>query len=133
MSKIKTLEYMVLETEKKYRVKPIVLTYRNNGALFVGLSCKSLGNYFDVTVNLDGSENLETYCAAVRYCGIGEKGIIPFLTENNLAEPMPRSMQSGFNTYPVYRFNREVLLQYDPEGVAKYEAELMKKNGESNE
>jgi len=133
MSKIKTLEYTVFETGKKYRVRPVVMTYQDNGTLFVGLDCKRLGYYFGVTVNLDGSENLEPYCAAVRCCGIDESGVIPFLLENDLAEPIPKFIQSGFNTYPVFKFNREVLSRYNPEGVAKYEAELMKKNGGSNE
>lgn len=81
--------------------------YANNGRFYLGLWCKEEEYYepwTDITVNLFGPITDEN-CAFVDVNNCPD--ITAFLEENGLAVPTGKSRQSGWVSYPEYRFNME--------------------------
>ena len=70
-----------------------------------------------MTVNLGIS--LDQDCAFVDVNNLGQE-ILPWLENEGLAKPTGRTQQSGFVSYPEYRFNGEKLAKLDPEGYQSY-------------
>lgn len=82
-------------------------TYANNGNLYIGMDCwEDIGNgeypepYGDLTVNL--GYKCAPGCAFIDTNN--NPGIMEWLIANNLGEPTGRIAQSGFCTYPEFRF-----------------------------
>ena len=105
----------------KYEVEITVNSYVDNKNLYVGL------NYYDeemegmfpftaVTVNVDKLPYLQ---AAIDTNNNGHS-IIEFLEENGLGKLTGEYQQSGFCTYPVFKFNEEKLQELCPEEFEEY-------------
>ena len=97
-----------------------VRSYYNNGNLALLLQDWNNGEpepWGDLTVNLGIS--LDQDCAFVDVNNLGQE-ILPWLENEGLAKPTGRTQQSGFVSYPEYRFNREKLAKLDPEGYQSY-------------
>ena len=99
-------------------------TYMTTGNMYIGLIEREEDgypeHYDDLTKNLD--EELPPYHAYVdtnNLPGAGE-----MIMKAGLGEPTGKYSVSGFCTYPLYRFHKEKLQEYCPEGVAIYEAAL---------
>jgi len=101
---------------------------RNDGSLYVALTAVGDGYpepYGNVTVNLE--RKIPPYCAFVDTNNMPEAE--DFLIDNRLASFTGLVQESGYCTYPLYRFNVERLRQLCPSGMETYEQEngLMQK------
>lgn len=97
-----------------------VRSYYNNGNLALLLQDWNNGEpepWGDLTVNLGIS--LDQDCAFVDVNNLDQE-ILPWLEKEGLATPTGRTQQSGFVSYPEYRFNGEKLAKLDPEGYQSY-------------
>lgn len=97
---------------------------RNDGSLYVALTAVGDGYpepYGNVTVNLE--RKIPLYCAFVDTNNMPEAE--DFLINNGLASFTGLVQESGYCTYPLYRFDAEMLRQLSPGGMAAYE----QKNG----
>lgn len=70
----------------------------------------------NITVCL--SEKLEPNCAFIDINNCPD--IDDWLIENKIAEFTGRTKKSGFVTYPEFRFDPEVLKEFDPDGYENY-------------
>ena len=109
--------------DEKFTVIPLVNMYVNNDNIYMNLynyndEYKIYEPFCDVTVNIDALPYLEA-AIDVPNSGIG---ILHFLEENNIAENTGKVELSGFNIYPVYKFNEDVIRNID-ESVLKSHAE----------
>ncbi len=78
-------------------------TYKNNGALYVGMLDDEGEFYGDITVNLPNSGTLPSDCAFIDTNNLPNiSGILAHYRLGNLTGQMARS---GFCVYPVFRFN----------------------------
>lgn len=104
--------------------------YADNGAIYVGLmDCDEGVPFGDVTVNLAGkvsefygyldTNNLSDLCS--------------FIENNGLGEFAGKIGVSGYCRYPLYKFNREKLKEFCPDGLAQYEANLKNERFEKNQ
>lgn len=94
--------------------------YEDNRSLYIGMYDISEGEpdpYADVTVNLDGKP--PHYCAYIDVANVPE--LAAFLEENKIAYPTGLFKRSGFNEYPLYVFDVEVLRRMGANGLAEYE------------
>ena len=105
---------------KKYKVRPLVNRYQANGNLSVWFDYRGQMD-FDVTVNIS---SLPSFMAAFHENFLHSEDILKAVIEYGLAVPTGESVQSGFVSYPIYRFNRDVLYRYDPEGTTIYEQSI---------
>lgn len=97
-----------------------VRSYYNNGNLALLLQDWTNGEpepWGDLTVNL--GFYLDQDCAFVDVNHLGQE-ILPWLEREGLAKPTGRIQQSGFVSYPEYRFNGEKLAELDSEGYQTY-------------
>ena len=95
---------------------------RNDGSLYVALTAVGDGYpepYGNVTVNL--GRKIPPYCAFVDTNNMPEAE--DFLTDNGLASFTGLVQESGYCTYPLYRFKVERLRRLCPGGMAAYEQE----------
>jgi hypothetical protein len=96
--------------------------YLNSNSLFIGLiDADEYEPYTDLTVNVDGSEKLAPFQAAVKNYSENE-GIEKFIEAHSLGMPIGQTIRSGYVVLPVYQFNREKLLAHSLNGVLEYEA-----------
>lgn len=70
-----------------------------------------------LTVNLLGIR--EKDCAYIDTNNNGDE-ILKWIKKNRLAEPTRNIAQSGYCSYPEYRFHEKVLREIDPDGYAEY-------------
>ena len=105
---------------KKYKVRPLVNRYQSNGNLAVWLYCRDLAD-LDVTININP---LPQFMAAFNVNFPHSEDILKAIIECGFAEPTGESVQSGFVTYPIYRFNRDVLYSFDTKGTTIYEQSI---------
>ena len=95
-----------------------------NGELAIYANDYSEGypqKYANITVNLDLDELNDAFTAFIDVENLGEE-IIDVLIANNLGELTGRCCEAGFVTFPEFKFNKETLEKYDPEGFYEYEA-----------
>lgn len=95
--------------------------YRDNNNLFIGLEeydkeFNYWDSYCDVTVNIIDLPFL--YSAIEVNFGGQEK--IDFLVKNGFGELTDKMVASGFNKYPVFRFNPEKIKEIDPDFFESY-------------
>ena len=92
--------------------------YSYGGVIYVGLYYDENGYwapYTNITVNIPDEflpttiEEFDMAPIDTNNCYWAEQ----FLTMNNLAVDTGREVQSGFCTYPIYKFNREELKKYE--------------------
>lgn len=97
--------------------------YVNTGAIYIGLiDCEECQPFCDVTVNLGGCvSDFYGYLDTNKLSDIGK-----FVEENGLGEFTGVMGRSGFCRYPLYKFNREKLREFCPDGLEQYEAGLKK-------
>lgn len=74
-----------------------------------------------LTVNLEGIR--ETDCAFIDVNNNGQD-ILVWITRYGLAVPTGIKKNSGFCSYPEYRFREEVLREIDPKGYDDYRSAL---------
>ena len=95
----------------------------DNGAIYIGL-CSDIDSeeegdlepFGDLTVNLLG-----TVPAFYGYLDVNNlPGIDVFVTENQIGEFTGKVYQSGYCTYPLYKFSEERLKELCPEGFEEY-------------
>ena len=102
-----------------YEVYTKINRYRDGGVLYVGLDCidKECGfvtPFTDLTVNVPYEfipiTEEQMYMAPIDTNNNpwAEK----FLTDNKLATPTNMEVQSGWCTYPIYRFNLKEVEKY---------------------
>ncbi len=74
--------------------------------------------YATLTVNLEGYD-VPKYHAFLdtNNCPTAEQ----FVVSNGLGTSTGKYGRSGYCQYPLYKFNREKLLEYCPDGIAEYE------------
>lgn len=111
MDKIKNEFKVTSIWGKTYDVSVRTSTYRNNGNLYVGLTCKVSEDgaewhepYADITVNII---KLEPGYAAIDTNNF--PAAEQFITENGLAEFTGTYARSGFCSYPIYKFDTKKL------------------------
>lgn len=95
-------------------------SYANNHSLAIGMYAVKEGKperYADVTVNLE--ENPPYYCAFIDVANTPE--LADFLEKSKIAYPTGLGTKSGFNKYPLYVFNVELLRRIDAIGLKGYE------------
>lgn len=87
----------------EYKVIPIIHKYRSNNALAIDLeelnTCETFGR---VTINLEESVFLAEDEAFVDINNL--PGIEEFIVDYNLGYPTGVKIESGYCTYPKYRF-----------------------------
>ena len=94
-----------------------------NGAIYIGL-CSDIDSeeegelepFGDLTVNLPGT--VPAFCGYLDVNNL--PGIDVFVTENQIGEFTGKVLQSGFCTYPLYKFSEERLKELCPEGFEGY-------------
>lgn len=77
-----------------------------------------------LTVNLEGTREKDH--AFIDTNNNGEE-ILAWILRYGLAVPTGKEQQSGFCTYPEYRFREKVLREIDKDGYEEYLAELEKR------
>lgn len=82
--------------------------YSQNGNIAIGMITENYEPRAILTKNL--GEKLEENCAYVDTNNLPE--IEEIIRKYHLAEPTGRQYQSGYCTYPEYRFNMNELLKY---------------------
>lgn len=109
-------------------------------AIDLSLTVDSFGSTNNISIGLtsieDGCEELfaeltvdfneEVLPAYHGYLDIGGnlEGIEELVEENGLGERTGKVKQSGFDSYPLYKFNEEKLKELDPKGIEAYENSL---------
>lgn len=98
--------------------------YTTNERIYIGLITDEDGfpePYANVTVNIEG--------ACPDYCGYVDTNHFPeverLILENGLGEFTGMVGQSGYYSYPLYLFDRDKLREYAPEGMERYEREVL--------
>ena len=97
--KVKTVKTNVLKYAKRIRI--YYGEYETNSNLYIGLYTMNWECYCDITVNL-GLE-LNKGLGYVKADSEAEA----FINEQGIGENLNKPIQSGFNTYNLYRFNME--------------------------
>jgi hypothetical protein len=121
-NKIPSLEYKPPYLKQPLQMYLHIGAYLNNNGLFIGLiDADEYEPYTDLTVNVDGSEKLAPYQAAVKNYSENE-GIEKFIEAHSLGTPTGQTIRSEYVLLPVYQFNREKLLAHSINGVQEYEA-----------
>lgn len=102
--------------------------YADRDRMYVGLVCEDGEPYDDLTVNLPDVPMAEAQaCLNTNHLPYA----VEFVEKYHLAVKSGLLVKSGFCTYPVYLFDLERLREFDPEGVADYEASCeVKRKGE---
>lgn len=97
--------------------------YDEKGAIYIGLYSSmdsededDLEQFGDLTVNLPGT--VPAFCGYLDENGLPE--IERFVTENQIGEFTGKVYQSGYCTYPLYKFSEERLKELCPEGFEEY-------------
>lgn len=115
---LKTLRWKDTYTDAEMRMT--LGTYMANpSCMAISLLMTEGGDYPDepygnLTVNLaDNNELLPRYHAYIDVNNMPEAADV--LSESGLAMPTGDVRQSGFVTYPLYEFNKDVLAEYVPE------------------
>lgn len=120
----KTLAYKSPWQNEPVQLALRINTYDCNNNLYIGLTDFEDGYpepFADATVNF-GDEVLPAYHG---FLDVGNvKGLEEFIEENGLGERTGRVKASGFNMYPLYKFNEEKLKEFDAKGVENYEKVL---------
>ena len=80
----------------------------------------------DLSVNLGYA--MEKDCAFVDVNDMGEE-ILPWIEKNGLGTPTGRTQQSGFVTYPEYRFHADRLRALDDYGYQEYSERYDREHG----
>ena len=120
-NKIPTLEYKSKFQKKPMKVNLIIGAYLDNHSLCVRLiSAKECEFYCDMTVNVNGSDTLPPYQAAVKNYSENE-GMEKFIEGHGLGMPTGQTIRSGFVELPVYQFDQEKLLAFSLNGAEDYE------------
>lgn len=115
-----------IESDFRFGKEEIALnmsTYAMNGNMYIGLDSMDCGfpePFADLTVNL--CEPLLPYQAYVDTNNLPEAELL--IKSIGIGEPTGEMRTSGLSTYPLYKFNKEKLQEYCPEGVMNYEAIL---------
>jgi len=102
-------------------VTPKINSYANNNNLYLGLDYfdnefEEWLPYSDVTVNVGKLPYLES---AIDTNNNGT-AIVTFLEENGFGYLTGLSIESGFCTFPVFKFNEDKLREVDVENFALY-------------
>jgi hypothetical protein len=96
-----------LGTERVY----ISISQYMNGNLYVGLG----PDFCDVTINISKLDDFEG-CIDIP----NVKELPSFLNEYGIAVDTGRTIQSGFNTYPIYKFNKKKLMELNKKELQIY-------------
>ena len=109
------------EDGSKYTVKPFIGIYANNENLCVRLYClnKEDGQwnpFCQVTVNTVPLAYLEGTIDE----NVGGMKMLDFLEKNGFGECTSFRVRSGFCTYPVFRFNEDIIRRINPKVFADY-------------
>jgi len=104
-----------------YQVIPYLAEYESNSNLYVGLDSfdtefGGMTPFTSVTTNIITLPYLH---AAIDVGNNGDQ-IKRFLEENNFGKFTDLNIPSGFNLYPVFRFDEHKLMEIDPEGFKNY-------------
>ena len=94
-------------TEKVF----VTISQYMNGNIFVGLG----PNFADVTVNVIPLHHWE---ACIDTPNLEE--LRDFLVKNEIARDTGRTVRSGFNTYPVFKFSKNKLQQLNRKELQIY-------------
>ena len=107
------LKQLIFEWELGKEVVYLSISQYGNGNIYVGLA----PNFCDITVNLCYLD--EPYTGYIDVNNVKE--LPEFLRKYGIAEDTGKTMQSGFVTYPLYKFNREKLREYNSNELRIYE------------
>lgn len=106
-------------------VKFEISRYLSNNCIYIGLLTKEEDGfepYGNVTVNMRGK--------VPDYCGYVDTNSMPeleeFLVHYGIGTFTGLTQQSGFCTYPLYRFDADTLRNLCPKGMAEYERSIQK-------
>lgn len=104
-----------------FTVYPYINKYNENDNLYMGLAyfdtdTRAVLAFADVTINAGRLPYLHGAIAPF----YTKKEIEDFLTQNNFGEYTGEQVQSGFGTYPVFRFNEEKLREISPQDYVSY-------------
>lgn len=80
-----------------------ISTYANNGRIYIGIDTKNGKFYCDVTVNLPFEEIPGNDYAFIDTANTPE--LEKFLTKKSFATKLPYKVNSGYNTYNLYKLN----------------------------
>ena len=106
---------------RKYTVKPFIGIYANNKNLCVRLYCLNEDNgrwnpFCQVTVNTRPLAYLEGTIDA----NVGGMKMLDFLEKNGFGECTPYGVQSCLCTYPIFKFNEDMIRRINPKVFADY-------------
>lgn len=110
-----------------------VRSYYSGGNLAILLADWTSGEpqpWGDLTVNLGWTVSKD--CAFIDVNNLGND-ILPWMEKNKLGKPTGRFEQSGFVTYPEYRFDPNRLLELDDLGYEQYTSLLKQREKRSRE
>lgn len=96
-----------LGEEKVY----ITISQYQNGNIYVGLG----PNFCDITVNIKPLHHWE---GAVDTPNLKE--LKDFLVKNGIAKDTGRTISSGFNVYPIFKFSKSKLLELNKKELQIY-------------
>lgn len=121
MDENKTIKYQSPWGDEPIDLSLNINTYQSTDNIYIGFSSMEDGcmePFGDLTVNFN-DEILPAYCG---YLDIGNlKGAEELVKENGLGERTGKVKLSGFNAYPLYKFNEEKLKKLSPKGIESYE------------
>lgn len=105
--------YPIIDADgDRENVAPIAMKYMDNNTLAVCLYTEDGEPYADLTVNLEDSmANCEMAYVDTNNCPWADN----FIKDNGLGEPTGKVGKSGFCTYPLYKFNLDMMAKYEEE------------------
>lgn len=106
MAKYLTFKWELGE-EKVY----VTISQYQNGNIYIGLG----PNFCDITVNIKALHHWE---GCVDIPNVPQ--LASFLKENGIAIDTGKTLKSGFNTYPIYKFSRSKLQELNKKELQIY-------------
>ena len=111
--------YPMEKDKTTYQVQLAVKTYCNNNlGIYMNL-CKRGKVKMEEILTVNFPVTLPENCACIDINN-NSRDILAWIVRNGLAKPTGRTIESGFCTYPEYRFQVSALKEADPEGYEKY-------------
>lgn len=104
-------KYLDFEWELGKEKVYIIISQYMNGNIYVGLG----PNFCDITVNVSKLHHWE---GCIDVPNVSE--LPKFLIENGIATDTGRTLKSGFNTYPIFKFSRSKLQELNRKELQIY-------------
>ena len=106
---------------ESYTIYPHMGKYDENNNLFLALACfdkerKDVVPFSDITINAGKLPYLHSAITPF----VIEEGLLDFLSKNGFGQLTGEQIQSGFSSYPIFRFNEDKLREVSPLDFTAY-------------